>query len=179
MFPMERKPRSGSIMTAKAAFRRDLNAMNRKPAGRTGGLGWLVGSSGPRAGAQQADGGELGLLAGLFLRPLAHLVALVEKLHLLHFLEGLAERSLGVLELDLELVGRALEVLAPLHRRLGIGRIGEMAGVVNPGAVLLGLDLALEIAADALEFGDHALDLCNLAPLLVDLKLLQANERLA
>jgi hypothetical protein len=54
-----------------------------------------------------------------------------------------------------------------------------MAGVVNPGAILLGLDLALEIAADALELGDHALDLRDLAPLLVDLKLLQANERLA
>ena len=54
-----------------------------------------------------------------------------------------------------------------------------MPGIVNPGTVLLGLDLALEIAADALELGDHALDLRDLPALLVDLKLLQANERLA
>ena len=54
-----------------------------------------------------------------------------------------------------------------------------MPGIVDPRAVLLGLDLALEIDGDALELGDHALDLRDLAPLLVDLKLLQANERLA
>jgi len=54
-----------------------------------------------------------------------------------------------------------------------------MTGIVDAGAVLLGLDLAIEIAADALEFGDHALDLRNLASLLVDLKFLQANECLA
>ena len=54
-----------------------------------------------------------------------------------------------------------------------------MAGIVDPGSVLLGLDLALEIAGDALELGDHAFDLRDLAPLLIDLKFLQANKRLA
>src|SRR5262249_52710411 len=106
-----------------------------------------------RAGAvaHQADGVELGLLAGVLLGALAHLVALVEQLDLLHFLERLAERGLGILELRLELLGRALEVLAPLHRRLGIGRIGEMSGIVDAGALLLGADLAIEIGPDALE----------------------------
>ena len=50
--------------------------------------------------AHDADGVELRLLAGLDLGPLAHLVALVEQLDLLHLLEGLAERGLGVFELD-------------------------------------------------------------------------------
>ena len=54
-----------------------------------------------------------------------------------------------------------------------------MRRIVDAGAVLLGLDLALEIDRHALELGDHALDLRDLAALLVDLKFLQANERLA
>ena len=49
---------------------------------------------------------------------------------------------------------------------------------MDAGAVLLELDLAVEIGRHALEFGDHALDLRDLAPLLVDLKFLQANQRL-
>src|SRR5262249_18349531 len=91
----------------------------------------------------------------------------------------LAERSLGVLELDLEVVDRPQQVLAPKHRRLGIGRIGEMRGIVDPGAVLLALDVAFELAADALELGDHRLDLEHPAAPLVALELLQANECLA
>ena len=99
-----------------------------------------------------------------------------EQLDLPHLLEGFAERRLGVFELGFEVVGRALEVVAPLYRRLGVGRIGEMTGIVNPGAILLDLDVALEIAADALELADHALDLGDPAASLLDLKLLQANE---
>ena len=51
-----------------------------------------------------------------------------------------------------------------------------MAGIVDTGAVLLDLDLAVELAGDAVELGDHRLDLRDLAPLFVDLKLLQADE---
>jgi hypothetical protein len=51
-----------------------------------------------------------------------------------------------------------------------------MRGIVDAGALLLGLDLAIEIAGHAVEFGDHRLDLSDLAPSLVDLKFLQANE---
>src|SRR5579864_6390788 len=78
-----------------------------------------------------------------------------------------------------QFVGRTLEVLAPGDRSLGIGRIGEVAGIVDAGAILLDLDLALEIGGHALELGDHGLDLGDLAPFLVDLKLLQANKRLS
>src|SRR5262252_5918820 len=92
--------------------------------------------SGACGAAQQADGVEIGLLARCYFLALAHLVALVEQLDLLHLLEGLAKRRLGVLELDAQLVGGTLEIVAPVHRRLGIGRIGEMSRVVNPGATL-------------------------------------------
>jgi hypothetical protein len=89
------------------------------------------------------------------------------------------ERGFALLELNLELVDRMLQVLAPLHRSLRVGRICEMGGIVDPGPVLLGFDLALEIAGDALEFGDHSSDLRDLAPLLLDLKLFQAHELFA
>jgi hypothetical protein len=46
-----------------------------------------------------------------------------------------------------------------------------MGRIMNPDPILFGLDLALEIAGDALELGNHALDLRNLAPPLIDLKL--------
>ena len=104
---------------------------------------------------------------------LARLVALVEQLDLLELLERLAELRLGVVKLGLELVGRALEVFAPRHRGLGIGRIGEMRRIVDPGAVLLGLDLALEVDRHAVELGDHALDLSDPPALLVDLEFLR------
>ena len=53
-----------------------------------------------------------------------------------------------------------------------------MRRIVDAGAVLLGGDLALEVGRHAVEVGDHAFDLRNAAPLLVDLKFPQANERL-
>jgi hypothetical protein len=49
---------------------------------------------------------------------------------------------------------------------------------VNPGSILLGLDLTLEVAGNALELADHDLDLSDLAALLIDLKPFQADERL-
>jgi hypothetical protein len=54
-----------------------------------------------------------------------------------------------------------------------------MRGIVDAGAVLLGLDLALEVAGNAIELGDHAFDLRDPAALFVDLKFLQADERFA
>src|SRR5262245_39210406 len=130
------------------------------------------------AGAHQADAVELGLFARVLHRTLAHLVALIEQLYLLQLFERLAQRRLGVVELPLELIGGALEVLAPLDGGLGIGRIGEVRGIMDAGAILLGLDLAIEVDDHAFTFGDHGLDLRDPAPLLVDLKLPQANERL-
>ena len=56
-------------------------------------------SLGPGAVAHHADGVELGLLAGVFLGPLAHLVALVEQFDLLEFLERFAEVRLRLVEL--------------------------------------------------------------------------------
>src|SRR5471032_2383812 len=99
----------------------------------------------------RGDAVEFGLLARILLGLLARVVALVEHLDLLELLERLAQRGLGVVDLDLELVGRALEVLAPADRGLGIGRIGEMGGIVDTGTVLLELDFAVEFARDAVE----------------------------
>jgi hypothetical protein len=48
---------------------------------------------------------------------------------------------------------------------------------VDAGALLLALDLAVEVGGHALELGDHALDLSDLAAPLVDLELLQPDER--
>ena len=78
----------------------------------------------------------------------------------------------------LQLVGRALEVVAPLRSRPWRRSDRRNGRIMDAGAVLLGLDLAFEVGRHAVELGDHALDLRNPAPLLVDLKFLQANERL-
>src|SRR5262249_18825485 len=102
----------------------------------------------------RADAVELSLFAGVLDGALARLVALVEQLDLLELLERLGECHPGILELALELVGRALEVVAPPDRRLGIGRIGEMRRIVDAGALLLGRDLAIEIGRHAIEVGD-------------------------
>src|SRR5215831_10982226 len=133
----------------------------------------------PRGIAHHGNNVGLRRRADIVLRPLAHLVAFIEQLDLLHLLEGLAQGRFGIFELDLQILRRVLEVVAPLDRRLCIGRIGEMARIMNAGAILLDLDVALEIAADALEFADHALDLGDPTTPLVDLKFLQANECLA
>src|SRR6185437_15761958 len=136
---------------------------------------WELRRSG--ADAHQRNAVELGLFGGAFRLAFAHLVAFVEQLDLLELVEGLGQRKLRVFELDAQFVGRALEVLTPRDRRLGIGRIGEMPRIVDAGAVLLDLDFALQVAGHAIEFGDHGFDLRDLAALLVDLKFLQADQR--
>src|SRR3954469_9137692 len=144
-----------SIIAVPAVLsREDARNRQRPPQGAAGNVAMpeILGS-GAGAGAHQADSVELGLLAGGLLLALADLVALVEQLDLLHLVEGLAERRLGVIELNPQLIGGALEVLAPRHSGLGIGRIGEMGRILNAGPVLLGFDLALEVDAHAFELG--------------------------
>jgi hypothetical protein len=134
-------------------------------------------SGDPKPGAHQADRIHVGLLPGALLGALARLVALVEQFDLLELLERFAQQALGVLELDSQFVGGTGQVLPALDRGLGVGRVGEMGGIVDPGPFLLGLDFALEIDRHALEVGDHAFDLGNPSALLVDLKFLQADQR--
>ena len=74
---------------------------------------------------------------------------------------------------------RGGEVVAALRGSLGKRRIGEMAGVVDAAALLLGKDLIVQFARHALELGNHRLDLTDLATLLLDLKALQAKGSFA
>src|SRR5437667_9300858 len=53
-----------------------------------------------------------------------------------------------------------------------------MPRVMDAGPLLLGRDLAVEIAGHALELGSHGFDLRDFPPFLLDLKFLQANEAL-
>jgi len=117
------------------------------------------------------------LLAGAFFGALARLVALVQQLDFLELLESLGQQALGIFKLNAQFVGGAGQILAPLDRGLGIGRIGEVLGVVDPGALLLGMDFALQVDRHALEVGDHAFDLGDPSAFFVDLKLLQADQR--
>jgi hypothetical protein len=54
-----------------------------------------------------------------------------------------------------------------------------MGRIVNTGAVLLDLDFAFEFSRDAVKLSDHRLDLGDLPPFLVDLKLLQPDQSFA
>ena len=93
------------------------------------------------------------------------------------FVKGFAQEALCFLELDSQLVGRTGEVFPALDRGLGIGRIGEMRGIVDPGALLLGVNFALQIDRHALEVGDHPFNLGDPSALLINLKFLQADQR--
>jgi hypothetical protein len=126
--------------------------------------------------AHQTDGIEFRLLARGLFGAFAHLVALVEHLDLLELLKSIGERILGVVELNLELIGRTGEILTPLHGGLGIGRIGKVPRIIDPGAILLNLDFPVQITGHPLKLGNHAFDLSDLAPLLVDLELSQTNQ---
>ena len=68
------------------------------------------------------------------------------------------------------------EIVAPLHRRLGKGRIGEVIDVGNAGLLFFGGDLKIEFAGHPVEFGDHHVELRDLPALLVHLKSFQAND---
>src|SRR4051795_6836486 len=109
-----------SIIAVPAVLSREDARNRQRPPQRAAGnaaMPEMLGS-GAGAGAHQADSVELGLLAGGLLLALADLIALVEQLNLLHLVEGLAERRFGVVELNPQFVGRALEVFAPHHRGL-------------------------------------------------------------
>ena len=74
----------------------------------------LAAASDADGAPHQPDGVELGLLARILLRALAHLVAFVEQFDLFHLLECFGEQAVAVIELNPEIVARALQVLAPL-----------------------------------------------------------------
>src|SRR5262249_669002 len=83
---------------------------------------------------------------------------------------------LRVPELHPQFIGRVLQIFPTRVRGLGIGRIGEVSGIMDARAVLFDLDFALKLSGNPIKFGDHRLDLGDPAPLLVYLKLLQTDE---
>src|SRR3984893_1720409 len=101
-----------------------------------------------------SDAMQLGVLPDMFHRTLPHLVALIEQLDFLEFLDGVSTCSSSVLKADREVGGRALKVIAPCHGGFGVGRIGKMRGVVDPGALLLDQNLTIELGGHSIEFGD-------------------------
>src|SRR6188472_2830909 len=102
-------------------------------------LGGAIGGGSPCR--QSCGPHELAWGAGGVLRPLTHLIALVEQLDFLHLFERFIERELGVVKLRAQLCRRTFEIFPPLHRRLGVSGIGEMIRIVDASAILLGLYL--------------------------------------
>ena len=51
-----------------------------------------------------------------------------------------------------------------------------MTGICDASLLFLGNDLIIEFVSHALELGDHQVELQELLPLLVDLKLLEPNQ---
>src|ERR1700730_2963501 len=89
-------------------------------------------ASGPRHGFSQA------------------IVGLVAHFQRLEFEElgfGFFLRGLGLLDLTKKLGDRTLEIVASDRRRTGVGRIGEMGGVGDSGALLFVGDLAVALSA--------------------------------
>jgi hypothetical protein len=107
--------------------------------------------------------------------PLGGLFATVQRFELQELGLRLFLRSLGAFDLAGELGDRAFQVFAARHRGARIGRIGEMAGVADPGALFLGGDLAVEIERHAGELGHHRFDLAHAPALFLDLEALQSN----
>ncbi len=105
-------------------------------------------------------------------------LAILEALGLLQFLEGLAELGLRIVELDMEVLGREAKVVPPLGSGACIGRVGKVVGVGDPGLLLLHGDFPIEISRHAVEFRNHHVDLRDPPTFFVDLKALEADERI-
>src|SRR5262249_25471952 len=103
-------------------------------------------------------------------------VAVGDRLDLLELLDSLGALRLCAGELVAELLRRGEEVVAPLHGSLRESRIGEMGHVADAAPLLLGVDLVVEVLGHPLEFGNHGLDLRDLATFLVDLEALQPDQ---
>ena len=81
-----------------------------------------------------------------------------------------------VIELELEVLDRAAQVVAALRRRLGISRIGEMLWVRDPGPRLFGRDLTIELGGILREFTDHHFDPREVAALFLGREAFETNE---
>ena len=82
----------------------------------------------------------------------------------------------GVLELLLQVLDRAAQIVAALRRGLGIGRISKMFGIADARASLLGRDLAVELGGIFREFADHHFDAGEIASLFFGREPLQTDK---
>ena len=70
------------------------------------------------------------------------------------------------------------KVVPPLGSGACIGRVGKVVRVGDAGLLLLRGDFPVKVSRHAVELGDHHLDLRHPSTLLVDLKALEADERI-
>src|SRR4029450_1094803 len=96
-------------------------------------------------------------------------VALLKELHLPELGASFIELPARRREPRLEVCRRCGEIVAPLDRRLGEGRIGVMVDVGYAGRFRLHRDRGVEVKSHMVEVADHGLDLGNLPALLLDL----------
>ena len=82
-------------------------------------------------------------------------------------------------ELGRKIGGRGGEVVAPLDRGLGKGRIGVVIDVGDAGPLLLDRDLAVEIDRHVVKVADHGFDIGDLAALFLDFEAFQADQCVA
>jgi hypothetical protein len=76
-----------------------------------------------------------------------------------------------------QVLSREAQVVPPLGGSARIGRIGKVVEVGDAGLLLFRCDFPVKVSRHAVELGDHHLDLRHAAALLVDLKALEADER--
>src|SRR5262249_5393387 len=91
----------------------------------------------------------------------------------------LGECRLRCQQLVLEVADGLEEIVASSARRLGSKRIVEVIGVGNPGALLLGPDLGVEVVMLAHQIANHGVNVAHLPALLLGAETMKAEKRIA
>src|SRR5208282_6902413 len=97
------------------------------------------------AGGSQSLGGRRSGAGGGLVRTLHRLLAALERFVFGELGQRFLEAGFGLLDLPAELADRSLQIVAPRARGARIGRIGEMMGVGDSGALFFVGDFSVEI----------------------------------